>query len=140
MTPPTARPWTTRPASPSPAAGALVAWTGYAKAPTLDPAPTYRVVLDNRTLAGDRRAIAVDPALALTRGGDPLVAFQDHGHGIGAIRLSAGGRTRTVSRSGANQWRPALAVAGGRAVVAWEDGRGRRAQVRVARARVSALR
>lgn len=114
--------------------GPLVAWTNYAKAPSLDPAPTYQVVLDGRVLAGDTKAIAVNPALALAPSGRPLVAFQDHGDGVGAIRVSSTGHAWTVSRSRANQWRPAIAVTGRQTLVAWEDARGPVDQVRVSRA------
>jgi hypothetical protein len=116
-----------------------VAWTNYAKAPSLGPAPTYQVVLDGRVLAGDTRAIAVNPAVALTPADVPLVAFQDHADGTGEIRLSFRGRTRTVSQSVADQWRPAIALARGRALVAWEDARGRVPRIRVASARIDAL-
>jgi len=119
--------------------GTHVAWTNYTKAPTLDPAPSYQVALDRRMLAGDARWIAVNPALALTPSGTPLVAFQDHTDGIAAIRLSARGHQRTVSASEAGQWRPAIAVCAGHVLIAWSDDRGRSPQIRLARAPLRAL-
>jgi hypothetical protein len=119
--------------------GAHVAWTNYTKAPTLDPAPSYQVALDRRMLAGDAHAIAVNPALALTPSGTPLVAFQDHADGVPAIRLSAGGRSRAVSASAAGQWRPAIAVSARHVLVAWADARGRSPQIRLARAPLHAV-
>jgi predicted amidohydrolase len=119
--------------------GAHVAWTNYTKAPTLDPAQSYQVALDRRMLAGDARSIAVNPALALAPSGTPLVAFQDHTDGVAAIRLSARGRSRTVSASPASQWRPAIAVSAGHVLIAWADARGRSPQIRLARAPLHAV-
>ncbi len=126
--------------------GAQVAWTDYVKAPDLAPAPLYDVALarlgrHSRIVDGHGAApvISVNPALALTRAGAPLVAFQDHARGVGAIRLSAGGRVWTVSRSTANQWQPAIARSGRRVLIAWQDARGPVAQVRLSGARLSAL-
>jgi hypothetical protein len=119
--------------------GTHVAWTKYTKAPTLDPAPSYQVALDGRMLAGDARWIAVNPALALAPSGTPLVAFQDHTDGQAAIRLSAGGRSRTVSASVVGQWRPAIAVSAGHVLVAWSQDRERAPQIRFARAPLRAV-
>ncbi|MBX5441841.1 MAG: hypothetical protein IRZ32_09990 [Solirubrobacteraceae bacterium] len=126
----------------------LVAWTGHRAAATIAPAPLYDVRLARVGRAsrrvddgGDRPVVSVNPALALDpRDGAPLVAWQDHADGVGAIRVAARGRVRRVSASAANQWRPAVAVAGGRLLVAWEDARGGAGRAVVAAAPLRRLR
>jgi hypothetical protein len=69
--------------------------------------------------------------------------------GVGAVRVArvrdavTPGRPRRagdLAATAANQWRPALAVAGGHAVVAWEDERDGPAQVYVTRTALRRLR
>lgn len=127
---------------------AVTAWTAYRKAPTIAPSSLYDIRLARAGRAarrvddgGDRPVVSVNPALALhPRSGAPLVAWQDHAGGVGAIRLAAGGRVRRVSGSAANQWRPAVAVAGGRLLVAWEDARAGAGRAVVAAAPLRRLR
>jgi hypothetical protein len=97
---------------------------------------------------GDRQVSTFSPAIAPLSGGNALVAWQDAALGVNQIEVthvaagSAGGRRSSVSdlRPGAaNMWRPALAVAGRRAVVAWEDDREGVGQIYVARASVDRI-
>jgi hypothetical protein len=87
------------------------------------------------------------PAIA-TAGRDALVAWQDQSYGAGRIELAHAraqgtvGRRRRVDDGRADGYpraRPAIAVGGGYAVVAWEDSRGGRWQIRTARAPLTAL-
>jgi predicted amidohydrolase len=80
---------------------------------------------------GARQASSFWPALA-TKGGQALVAWQDSSTGTGDIRLSrlhSGHSARrsirvdNTGRASVNQYRPAIAIAGRRVVVAWEDER-----------------
>ena len=89
------------------------------------------------------------PDLA-TIGSAALVAWQDHAIGPGRIfaaRVGAGGRVGRplrVDDSGmpvaAGRARPAVAAAGGRAIVAWEDERDGPPQIYTARVKTSRLR
>ena len=97
---------------------------------------------------GARQASSFWPALAVD-GGNALVAWQDSNTGAGDIRLSRlrPGRSARNSirvddtgRAGVNQYRPAIAVAGRRVVVAWEDERDGPMQVYFAAAPVRAAR
>jgi hypothetical protein len=68
---------------------------------------------------GARSVDAFWPAVA-----GPYVAWQEMARGTGEIWLARGVRRARVAagRTG-NRWRPALALSGGRAIVAWEDDR-----------------
>jgi hypothetical protein len=97
---------------------------------------------------GVRQASSFWPALAVD-GGHALVAWQDSSSGSGDIRLSRLGpghgarhsiRVDDTGDAGANQYRPAIAVAGRRVVVAWEDERDGPMQVYFAAAPVRAAR
>jgi hypothetical protein len=72
---------------------------------------------------------------AVPSGGAPYVAWQDMRHGVGTIRLARlGKRVRRVSVTHAgNAWRPAIAVSGKKAIVAWEDDRDGPSQIYVRR-------
>ena len=72
---------------------------------------------------------------AVPSSGAPYVAWQDMRHGVGTIRLARLGRRvrRTAVTHGGNAWRPAIAVAGERAIVAWEDDRDGPSQIYVRR-------
>jgi hypothetical protein len=79
---------------------------------------------------GARQASTFWPA-AVAQGGDVLVAWQDSASGTGDIRMARIGhaergpavRVDDTGRSGINQYRPSLALAGRRLVAAWEDER-----------------
>jgi predicted amidohydrolase len=80
------------------------------------------------------------PALA-AEGGDALVAFQDSGTGRGDIRIARlrrgtdrGPALRADdTHPGINQYRPAIAIAGRRVILAWEDERNGPMQIYVTR-------
>src|SRR5439155_427361 len=68
-----------------------------------------------------------------------IVVWQDHRHGDGDIYARGGGgpiRVDDSGRTGWNQWRPAIAISGKNAVVAWEDERDGPPQIFFARAPV----
>jgi hypothetical protein len=66
--------------------------------------------------------------------GDIRLARIHAGHAGPAVRVDDSGR------AGWNQWRPAIAVAGGRAIVAWEDERDGPTQIYTARAAAARVR
>jgi hypothetical protein len=125
--------------------GPLVAWTAYRAGTTIAPHPLYDIRMARPGAAsrlvdphGGAQIPSFAPALALGPGDRPLVVWQDHADGVGSIR--AGRRGIPVARSAANQWRPALHVAGRSAIVAWEDERDGVARIYVTRtARPQAL-
>ena len=90
--------------------------------------------------SGGAHVDAFSPAIA-PAGSGAVVAWQDHAGGPGdifATRVSGGRVGRRVrvddsGRTGWNQWRPALALSGGRVVAAWEDERDGPAQIFYAR-------
>jgi hypothetical protein len=128
----------------------LIAFTDWAKSAdsATKASPLYDVDVsvpggDNLQVDG-RGGAHVDafaPAIVPT-GGGAIVAWQDHAHGPGdiyAARVTASrpGRPIRVDDSGAtgwNQWRPALTIAGGSVIAAWEDERDGPAQIFFARA------
>ncbi len=88
------------------------------------------------------------PALLALPAGGALLGWQDHARGWGAIafrRLLPGGRAGRVRRiddrgaRAGGRWRPALALAGGTVLAAWEDDRDGPRQVFAARAPVRTL-
>ena len=98
---------------------------------------------------GDRQISTFFPAVVPVARGHALVAWQDSAPGpcdilIARVRPgAAGGRAHRVDdtgRAGWNQWRPALAVARGRVIAAWEDERDGPAQIYAARAPVARIR
>lgn len=136
--------------------GPLVAFTDWSKSPASArrPSPLYDIALGApgghpRQVDGARiRPVdAFAPALALAPGGGALVAWQDMRRGVGDIRIArVGARIGPARRvddrrgGGRNAWRPALAVAGATAIVAWEDERDGPAQIYVARAPAARVR
>jgi hypothetical protein len=86
-----------------------------------------------RAGAAKLAANAFWPAVASS--GAPYVAWQDMKRGVGTIRLAhLGSRVRrTAVTRGGNAWRPALAVVGKKAIVAWEDDRDGLSQIYVRR-------
>jgi hypothetical protein len=81
---------------------------------------------------GAQQLLAFAPSVASLPDGSLAVAWQDHRRGPGDIvarRVRPGGvlgrhvRVDDSGRAGWNQWRPELASAGRRVVVAWEDER-----------------
>lgn len=96
---------------------------------------------------GPRHVSTFAPALADTAAGDALVAWQDAATGVAKVRLArvragtgARGRVLRVDDGGAaqvNRSRPAIALAGTRAVVAWEDERDGPPQLYAGRVTVS---
>jgi len=129
-------------ASPRSIAGtSLVAYTAWRKSglSAHTPSPLYDIRVgvpggySSQLDGGGRRSVnAFAPAVA----GD-YVAWQDMARGTGEIRLARRGspvRRMLVARSRrGNAWRPALAVSGSRAIVAWEDDRDGPSQVYVRR-------
>ena len=96
---------------------------------------------------GARQASSFWPALVV-RGDEALVAWQDSSTGTCDIRLSSLRPGRNARRSirvddtggaGVNQYRPAIALAGRRVVVAWEDERDGPMQVYFASAPLSSV-
>jgi hypothetical protein len=90
---------------------------------------------------GTRHVSAFSPAVAAAPRG-ALVVWQDMRRGVGDIRIAHivrsqpyDGPTRRIDGHGAagNAWRPALAVSGTHAIVAWEDDRDGPSQVYVRR-------
>jgi hypothetical protein len=110
-------------ASPRSIAGTnLVAYTAWRKL-------RYGIRVGARRLAVN----AFSPAVPST--GAPYVAWQDMASGRGRIwlaRLSSPVRRVALTSSG-NAWRPAIAVVGSRAIVAWEDDRDGPSQIYVRR-------
>lgn len=90
---------------------------------------------------------AFSPAIAAA-GRSAVVAWQDHRDGDGdllAARVTAKKAGKPVrvddsGRRGWNQWRPALSVAGGAVIAAWEDERDGPPQIFFALARASRIR
>lgn len=138
--------------------GPLIAFTDYRKADfsARIPHPLYGVAIaepggPNRVIDGHglQQISAFHPSLAALPGGPALVAWQDHARGPGEIRIARvkpGGqvarryRVNAAGRGAWNEWRPALTIVGGRAVVAWEDARHGPAQLYVASAPLRTLR
>jgi len=140
------------------AGGPFVAWTDWRKRheTSLVPHQQYDVAIarpggQNQRVDpyGARPVSAFSPSACPVRR-DVLVAFQDHARGQGdirVVRMRGGlrrGRARRVDdsggRRGGNAWRPQLACSRGRVLAAWEDERGRRPLVFVARVRARAIR
>ena len=138
--------------------GPLVAWTDWRKRheSSLTPHQQYDISIARPGGAnvrvdpyGARPLSAFSPAACVV-GRDALVAFQDAARGqsdIRVVRMRGGlrrGRARRVDdsggRLGGNAWRPQLACSRGRVLAVWEDERGGRPLVFVARARARALR
>ena len=147
-----------QPAAAFTGGGPLVAWADWAKDPL---SATRASRLHDVVVArpgedpaqadgdGDRYRHAFAPELAATGDGGAVVVLQRHARGdadVAVARVRPGatgvGRVGRVDDDGAaghGAWRPAVAVSGRFAVVAWEDDRGGPAQLRVTRARVAAL-
>src|SRR5204863_4822328 len=83
---------------------------------------------------------------ACADGRDALVAFQDSSTGVARIRIvrvragTGRGHAFPVSDTRANAYRPALACAARRAVVAWEDARDGPSRIYVASAPLRRIR
>jgi Carbon-nitrogen hydrolase len=119
-------------ASPHALAGSpIVAYTAWRKSgrSAHTPSPLYDIRIgaagsySKQVDGGGTRSVnAFSPAVAAG-----YVAWQDMARGTGAIwlaRLSSPVRRKVVAQARrGNAWRPALAVVGKRAVVAWEDDR-----------------
>jgi hypothetical protein len=140
--------------------GPLVAFVDYRKRtdtdPDLSPHPLYDIFVAaprgaNRQVDshGGAQVTSFAPSLALLPGRDALVAWQDMARGPGDILIArvkpgrGGGRAQRVDDTGMrgwNQWRPALTLAGGRVVAAWEDERDGPPQIYTARARPARIR
>jgi hypothetical protein len=129
-------------ASPRSIAGTrLVAYTDWRKSgrSAHTPSPLYDVRLgapgsSSSQLDGDgkRSVNAFSPAVA-----GSYVAWQEMARGTGEIWLARRGspvrRMPVAGSSRGNRWRPALAVVGRRALIAWEDTRDGPAQIYVRR-------
>ena len=111
----------------------VLAWTDYRKTRDPLPHPLDDIRAADRQIDGHGAAQIVSAAPSLAGG---LVAWQDHARGIGEILVRRIGATAAPARVGdrgarGNAWRPAVARAGGRAVVAWEDERDGPSQIYV---------
>lgn len=129
--------------------GPLVAYTDWAKssASARKASPLYDIDVarpGGRHVKADGTGAAHVNAFApaiVAAGKSAIVAWQDHRHGpadILAARVTPKAADRPVrvddtGTQGSNQWRPALALAGGTLVAAWEDERDGPAQIFFAR-------
>jgi hypothetical protein len=142
--------------------GPLVAFTDYRKRADTDTDLSPHQLYDTFVAApgganrrvdqhGAEQVSTFAPSIALLPGGDALVAWQDAGGARGAAdiyiarvpRGQGAGRAVRVDDTGSrgwNQWRPALTMARGRVLAAWEDERDGPAQIYFSRARPRRIR